>query len=72
MDHPLITARKELTALGLVEDSGERRPDPHGQMQIVWRLSPRGLLIGDYQERFGLSFAQAVALLADDSTKVDA
>ena len=48
-----------------MEDSGERRPDNNGVMQVVWRLSPRGRLVGDYQERFGLTFEQAVALVAE-------
>ncbi len=29
-------AREELVRLGLVEDSGERRPDRAGVMQVVW------------------------------------
>jgi hypothetical protein len=33
--HEAIVARQELTALGYVEDLGERRPDSRGVMQSV-------------------------------------
>lgn len=33
-------ALQELIADGLVIDSGERRPDSKGVMQIVWKLNP--------------------------------
>lgn len=38
----IVRAREELVAEGLIEDSGERRPDKDGKMQIVWRLSALG------------------------------
>ena len=56
-----LSARKELTRLGILEDSGERRPNPDGVMEVVWRLSPLGHLVGEYQERFGMTFEQALA-----------
>jgi hypothetical protein len=61
MDHPAVAARKQLTELGILEDSGERRPDYTGVMQVVWRLSPLGLLVTDYQKRLGLTLEQALA-----------
>jgi hypothetical protein len=33
------SARSRLTALGLLEDSGVRRPSDRGRDQIVWRLT---------------------------------
>jgi hypothetical protein len=36
----VIAARQELTALGYLEHSGKNRPDGHGVMQRVWRISP--------------------------------
>ena len=56
---------KELAKRGFLEDSGERRPGNNGVMQVAWRISPRGRLVGDYQERFGLTFKQAMALVAE-------
>lgn len=69
MDHPVLAARKQLTELGLVEDSGKRRPDSAGVMQVVWRISPLGLLVTDYQERFGLTLEQALAMAAETPPK---
>jgi hypothetical protein len=34
--------RGELRDLGLVEDSGDRRPAPSGSSAIVWRISQKG------------------------------
>ena len=34
----LIQAREELTAMGLIVDSGERKLSTDGELQIVWRL----------------------------------
>lgn len=39
----LIQARQDLLDQGLIEDSGERRPNDKGELEIVWRLSPLGL-----------------------------
>ena len=61
MDSPAIVARKELTELGILEDSGERRPGKNGGMQVMWRLSALGLLVGDYQKHRGLTQEQALA-----------
>ena len=69
MDHPVVAARKQLTELGLVEDSGKRRRDNAGVMQVVWRISPLGLLVDDYQERFGLTLEQALAMVAETPPK---
>ncbi len=60
MEHLAIVARKQLTKLGILEDSDERRADKDGVMQVVWRLSPLGLLVADYK-RLGLSVEQALA-----------
>ncbi len=60
MEHIAIVARQQLTELGILEDSGERRADKDGVMQVVWRLSPLGLLVADYK-RLGLSEEQALA-----------
>ena len=35
------SARSRLTALGLLVDSGTRRPSDRGRAQIVWALAPR-------------------------------
>lgn len=48
-ENEIIEARKQLTAEGLIEDSGERRPDKDGNMQIVWRLSEKGRLLAKQQ-----------------------
>jgi hypothetical protein len=64
MDNPVV-ARKQLTELGILEDSGERRRDSAGMMQVVWRISPLGLIVADYQERCGLTIEQALAVLAE-------
>ncbi len=61
MDSPVIAARKELTELGILEDSGERKPGKNGEMQVVWRLSTLGLLVVDYQKHLGLTQEQALA-----------
>lgn len=45
----VIAARKELVELGVLEDSGERRADQAGVMQVVWRVSTLGKLVGDYR-----------------------
>lgn len=56
----VVKARQELTRLGLVEDSGERKRDPDGNLAIVWKPSPLGELVSAYQ-RLGLTFEQAWA-----------
>ena len=48
-----------LVELGILEDSGERRPDENGTMQVVWQLSALGLLFADYRDR-GLTFEEAL------------
>ena len=45
MESPVIVALKRLTELGLVEESGERRPGKNGAMQVVWQLSTFGQLV---------------------------
>lgn len=63
MDHldRAILARQELVELGLVEDSGQRRPDKTGVMQVVWRLSPLGGMVAHYQKHQGITLEQALA-----------
>lgn len=63
-----ISAREELTRLGILEDSGQRRPDPAGVMQVVWQLSPLGHMVGECKERLGLTFEQALAMVTGDAT----
>ena len=54
-----VRARQELTRLGLIEDSGERRRDPaDGNLAVVWKLSPLGELVGDYK-RLGMTWEEA-------------
>ena len=60
MDNWVIRARKELTALGIVEDSGKRRRARNGELQIVWRISRLGYLVEDLRRIHGLTFEQAV------------
>ena len=57
---PAIRALKELVKDGIVENSGERRPDKTGAMRVVWRLSPLGRIVAEY-ERLGLTPEQALA-----------
>jgi hypothetical protein len=38
-------ARKELVQLGLLEDSGQRRPNSSGQLEVVWQLTPLGRVV---------------------------
>jgi hypothetical protein len=40
MNRCAIAARKELVELGLVQDSGKRRPDNKGVLHVVWRAQP--------------------------------
>ena len=56
----IIRARRRLTRLGLVEDSGERRRSSAGGLQIVWRLTPLGEAVAQFQD-LGLAFDEAVA-----------
>ena len=56
----VVQARQELVEMGLVEDSGERRPNPDGSLGIVWRTTALSGLVKDYRQR-GLTFEQAVA-----------
>jgi hypothetical protein len=56
----VIRARQELLKLGLVEDSGKRRPDRTGVLQVVWQLSPLGVTVAEYQ-RQGLTLEQALS-----------
>jgi hypothetical protein len=60
MDTLAVAARKQLVELGLLEDSGQRRRSPTGEMQVVWRLSARGLLVDEYRTRFRLSWEDAL------------
>ena len=57
--HEVIAAIEKLVELGLVEDSGQRKRSPSGTLDVVWRLTALGHLVGDYQ-RCGLTFAYAV------------
>jgi hypothetical protein len=52
-------AREELIRLGVLEDSGERRPYPVGEMETVWRLSLLGHRVAEWCNR-GLSFDEAL------------
>ena len=55
MDSPVIVARKELTELGILEDSGERRPGKNdGLMALARQLDSRSA------EAFGTQLAEAV------------
>ena len=56
----VVRARQELTRLGIVEDSGKRKRDPDGNLTVVWKLSPLGELVGEYQ-RLGMTFEEAWA-----------
>jgi len=56
-----VAARLELTRLGYVEDSGERRPDPTGRMQPVYRISSFGHIALRYVDQ-GFSYEEAMAL----------
>lgn len=47
----VIRAREDLVRLGILEDSGERRPDRAGVMRVVWQLSPRGQMAADDLKR---------------------
>ena len=61
----MVDARlKDWARLGLLEDTGMRRRGGNGMMLVMWRLSPRGRLVCGYQERFGITFKQALALVA--------
>jgi len=60
MDTLVVAAVKSLVELGLLEDSGLRRPNKAGVMQVVWRLSPLGELVSNYQKQFGLTWEQAL------------
>ena len=55
----IIEARERLVELGLVEDSGERRPGRDGKLAIVWRRTKLALLVDDYR-RAGFSFEEAI------------
>ena len=48
-----------LEKLGYIEDSGTRRPDQRGRMQIVYRISVLGH-VADHYLRQGLSFEAAM------------
>ena len=61
MDSLAIAARKELTKLGILEDSGQRALDKNGVGHVKWQLSPLGRMVRDYQERLGLTVKQALA-----------
>lgn len=63
MDGEVIRARQELVKLGILEDSGIRRPDRAGVMQVVWQLSPRGHMVAEYQ-RAGLTVEEALKQVA--------
>jgi hypothetical protein len=58
---PVVEARQYLTKLGVVEDSGERRRGRNGEMQIVWRISALGHIVGHYLDQ-GFTFEEAMAL----------
>jgi hypothetical protein len=47
----VIAARRYLTELGYLEDSGKRRPDRAGQLQPVYRISALGRIADEYHER---------------------
>jgi hypothetical protein len=47
--------------MGILEDSGLRQRDSSSwEMQVVWRLSPLGHLVAEYQA-LGLTVEQALA-----------
>jgi len=52
-------AVRELTRLGILEP-GQRRRESDGVLEAVWRISPLGLLVYEYQERLGISFMEAL------------
>ena len=45
----------------MLEDSGERRPDKNGVMQVVWQLSALGGFVMEYEDRCGITFEQALS-----------
>jgi hypothetical protein len=56
-----MRAHKDLVRLGILEDSGERRRNPDGVMEVVWQLSPLGRLVGEYGERLNIGVYEALA-----------
>ena len=56
----IVRAMAQLIQDGVVEDSGLRRPDTTGRMQVAWRTSAFGDMVSEYQERLGLTFEQAL------------
>ena len=58
---PIIAVRQELTALGYLEDSGERRLDRCGVTQPVWRVSTLGH-IADVYLRQGFTLEEAMRM----------
>ena len=55
----MLSALKELTHLGLLEV--EEQPNSEGVMELVWRRSPLGHLVAEYQQRLGITVEQALA-----------
>lgn len=51
---------EDLASMGYIEDTGERRPDQEGRMEIVYRISVLGHA-ADHYLRQGLSFEAAIA-----------
>ena len=55
----VVKARQELTEMGILEDTGERRLDRDGNLAVVWDLSPLGWLVHGYEKR-GLTREEAL------------
>jgi len=45
--------RGELRDMGLIEDSGGRRPAPSGSSAIVWRITPHGMALAREAQHAG-------------------
>ena len=63
----IARAMAELIHEGLLENSGLRRPDKTGRMQVVWQTSAFGHMVSEYQQRLGLTFEQALAKAKADA-----
>jgi hypothetical protein len=55
----LVAARQYLTDLGYLEDSGERRADPAGELQPVYQISALGFIANKYVDR-GFTLEEAM------------
>jgi hypothetical protein len=49
----MVRAREDLVAKGFLEDTGERRLNPAGEFEPVWRITERGVAMVE-EEILGL------------------